>query len=119
MVGEASPNNGNAREKEEGRRLNPTTHSKWCRLKSKGELEFDLSLVRVKASVRRFIANCIRPADQRLKGKYTLLELQDAEEAIIPKAQTEMDALKREKHMQRSTLALLSPVFVFPTKKDN
>ena len=46
-------------------RLNPSRHSKWFRVKKKGELELGLSLVRVRAWVHRFNANCRRPADQR------------------------------------------------------
>ena len=52
-----------------------------------------------------------------MKGKLTPLELQNAEEAIIRKVQTvtypaEMDALKRNKQIPRSTLAPLNPVLV-------
>ena len=77
-------------------------------LKPKGELELGLSLVRVKAWVRRFTANCRRPANQRLQGELTPLELEGAEEAIIGEVQTEkyaaeMDALGRNKQIPRQS----------------
>ena len=99
-------------------RLNPSRYSKWYRVKPKGELELGLSLVRVKAWLHRFTANCRRSANQRLQGELTPLELEDAEEAIIRKVQTEkyaaeMDALRRNKPIPRqSTLAPLNPVLV-------
>lgn len=68
--------------------LNPSRYSKWFRVKRKGELEFGSSLVRVRAWVHRFNANCRRPADQRLKGELTPLELSDAEAAIVREVQT-------------------------------
>lgn len=46
-VGKANSNDDNARE-EEGWRVNPTRYFKWYWVKSKGELELGLSLVRVK-----------------------------------------------------------------------
>jgi len=98
-------------------RLTPSRYSKWYWVKRKGELELGLSLVRVRAWVHQFNANCRRPADQRSKGVMPL-ELQDAEEAIIREVQTqtyaaEIDALRRIKQIPRqSTLALLNPVFV-------
>ena len=57
-------------------------------VKPKGELQLGLSLVRVKAWVHRFTANCRKPDNQRLQGELTPLELEDAEEAIIREAQT-------------------------------
>ena len=68
--------------------------------------------------MHRFTANCRRPANQRLQGKLTPLELENAEEAIIREVQTEtyaaeMDALRRNKQIPRqSTLAPLNPVLV-------
>lgn len=61
---------------------------------------FGLSLVRVRAWVHRFNANCTRPADQRLKGELTPLELSDAEESNVREVQTktygaEMEALRK------------------------
>lgn len=115
--GEKNPGGDNARE-EGVWRLNPSRYSKWYRVKQKGELKLGLSLVRVRAWVHRFTANCRRPADQRLKGELTPLELQDAEEAIIKEVQTEayaaeMDALRRNTQIsRRSTLAPLNPVLV-------
>ncbi|PFX18796.1 hypothetical protein AWC38_SpisGene16828 [Stylophora pistillata] len=99
-------------------RLNPSRYSKWFRVKRKGDLEFGLSLVRVRAWVHRFNANCRRPADQRLKGELTPFELSDAEEAIVREVQTktygaEMEALRKIKQIPRqSTLAPLNPVLL-------
>lgn len=103
--GEKNPGGDNARE-EGVWRLKPSRYSKWCRVKQKGEMELGLSLVRVRAWVHRFTANCRRPADQRFKGELTPLELQDAEEAIIKEVQTEayaaeMDALRRNEQIPR------------------
>ena len=56
-------------------------------VKPKGELQLGLSLVRVKAWVHRFTANCRKPDNKRLQ-ELTPLELEDAEEAIIREAQT-------------------------------
>ena len=64
-------------------RLDPSRYSKWYRVKTKGELEIGLSLVRVTAWVRRFTDNCRKPAEQREKGELKPLELQNAEEFII------------------------------------
>lgn len=63
--------------------MNPSRYSKWYRVKPKGELELGLSLVRVKALVYRFTANCRRKANQGLQGELMPLELEGAEEAII------------------------------------
>ena len=99
-------------------RLTPSRYSKWYRVKRKGELELGLPLVRVRAWIHRFNANCRRPADQRSKGELMPLELQDAEEAIIREVQpqtyaAEIDALRRIKQIPRqSTLAPLNPVLV-------
>ena len=60
--GEEHADVNNARE-EGVWRLNPSRYSKWYRVKPKGELELGLSLVRVKAWVHRFTANCRRPAN--------------------------------------------------------
>ena len=115
--GEENADDNNARE-EGVWRLNPSRYSKWYRVKPKGELELGLSLVRVKAWVHRFTANCRRSANQRLQGELTPLELEDAEEAIIREVQTEkyaaeMDSLGRNKQIPRqSTLAPLNPVLV-------
>lgn len=93
--------------------MNPAIYSKWYRVKPKGELELGLSLVRVRAWVDRFTANCTRPPDQRVKGELTPLELQSDEEAIIMEVQTvtyatEMDALKRNKQIpKRSTFGTI------------
>ena len=46
-------------------RLTPSRYSKWYRVKRQGKLKLGLSLVRVRAWVHRFNANCRRPADQR------------------------------------------------------
>ena len=115
--GEENADSNNARE-EGVWRLNPSRYPKWYRVKPKGQLELDLYLVRVKAWVHRFTANCRRAANQRLQGQLTLLELEDAEEAIIREVQTEkyaaeMDALRRNKQILRQiTLAPLNPVSV-------
>lgn len=115
--GEENVDGNNARE-EGVWRLNPSRYSKWYWVKPKGELELGLSLVTVKAWVHRFTANCRRPANQRLQGDLTPLELEDAEEAIIREVQTEkyaaeMDVLRRNKQIPRqSTLAPLNPVLV-------
>ena len=53
---------------EEVWRLDPSRYSKWYRVKTKGELEIGLSLVRVTAWVRRFTDNCRKSAEQREKG---------------------------------------------------
>ena len=53
---------------EEVWRLDPSRYSKWYRVKTKGELEIGLSLVRVTAWVRRFTDNCKKSAEQREKG---------------------------------------------------
>ena len=50
----ASDDNASA---EEVWRLDPSRYSKWYRVKTKGKLELELSLVRVTAWVRRFIGN--------------------------------------------------------------
>ena len=98
--------------------MNPSRYSKWYRVKPKEELELGLSLVRVKAWVHPFTANCRRSGNQRLQGELTPLELEDAEETIIREVQTEkyaaeMDALRRNKQIPRqSTLAPLNPVLV-------
>ena len=51
-------------------RLDPSRYSKGYRVKTKGELEIGLSLVRVTAWVRRFTDKCRKPAEQREKGKH-------------------------------------------------
>ena len=51
---------------------------------------------RVRAWVHRFNANCWRPADQRLKGELTPLELSHAEEAIVREVQTKTFEAERE-----------------------
>ena len=86
--------------------MNPSRYSKWYRVKPKEELELGLSLVRVKAWVHPFTANCRRSGNQRLQGELTPLELEDAEETIIREVQTEkyaaeMDALRRNKQIPR------------------
>ena len=55
---------------EEVWRLDPSRYSKWYRVKTKGELEIGLSLVRVTAWVRRFTEKCRKPAEQREKGEH-------------------------------------------------
>ena len=114
--GEENADGNNARE-EGVWWLNPSRYSKWYQVKPKGQLELVLSLVRVKAWVHRFTANCRKPDNKRLQ-ELTPLELEDAEEAIIREVQTEkyaaeMDALRRNKQIPRqSTLAQLNPVLV-------
>ncbi|PFX26254.1 hypothetical protein AWC38_SpisGene9058 [Stylophora pistillata] len=76
------------------------------------------STVRVRACVHRFNVNCRRPADQRLKGEVTPLEISDAEEATVREVQAktyaaEMETLRKNKQIPRqSTLAPLNPMLV-------
>ena len=99
-------------------RLDPSRYSKWYRVKTKGELEIGLSLVRVTAWVRRFTDNCRKPAEQREKGELKPLELQNAEEFIIREVQSkvysaEIEPLRRNKEILRgSTLAPFNPVLM-------
>ena len=99
-------------------RLDPSRYSKWYRVKTKGELEIGLSLVRVTAWVRRFTDNCRKPAEQREKGELKPLEPQNAEEFIIREVQSkvysaEIEPLRRNKEILRgSTLAPFNPVLV-------
>ena len=98
--------------------MDPSRYSKWYRVKTKGELEIGLSLVRVTAWVRRFTDNCRKPAEQREKGELKPLELQNAEEFIIREVQSkvysaEIEPLRRNKEILRgSTLAPFNPVLV-------
>ena len=93
--GEENADGNNARE-EGVWRLNPLRYSKWYWVKPKGQPELGLSLVRVKAWVHRFTANCRRPANQRLQGELMPKELEDAEEAIIREVQTEKYAAEMD-----------------------
>ena len=99
-------------------RLDPSRYSKWYRVKTKGELEIGLLLVRVTAWVRRFTDNCRKPAGQREKGKLKPLELKDGEQFIIREVQAkvysaEIEPLRMNKEILRgSTLAPFNPVLV-------
>jgi len=103
---------------EEVWRLDSSRYSKWYRVKTKGELEIGLSLVRVTAWVRRFKDNCRKSAEQREKGELKPLALQNAEEFIIRKVQSkvyaaEIEPLTSNKEILRgSTLAPFNPVLV-------
>ena len=98
-VGEENADGNNARE-------GVWWYSKWYQVKPKGQLKLGLSLVRVKAWVNQFTANCRRPANQRLQGELTPLELENAEEAISREVQTEKQITRQ------STLAPLNPILV-------
>ena len=105
--------------------MDPSRYSKWYRVKTKGELEIGLSLVRVTAWVRRFTDNCRKPAEQREKGELKPLELQNAEEFIIREVQSKVysakiESLTMNKEIQGgSTLAPFNPVLVNDILRSN
>ena len=82
-------NTSQQNEREDEWRLKPSRFSKWYCLPRTKKLEFGLSLVRVKASVNRFITNCRKFRMERLAGELTAVELKTVEEEIIRDAQTE------------------------------
>ena len=102
--------------------MDPSRYSKWYRVKTKGELEIGLSLVRVTAWVRRLTDNCRKPAEQREKSELKPLELQNAEEFIIQEVQSkvysvEKKSLTRNKQILRgSTFAPFNPVLRSSTR---
>ena len=78
-------------ESEQNWRLNPSRYSKLYRSETK-RLELGLSLVRVRAWVHRFIANCGKSKEEKVVGELTSKELQAVEEQIIREAQREVYA---------------------------
>ena len=108
------------KEKAEDRdwRLDPSRYSKWYRVKPKGELEFGLSLVRVRSWVQRFVNNCRRPLDQRERGELTPAELQCTEETIVKETQREsfreeISALKSNQSLpKKSSLLPFTPIMI-------
>ena len=110
---------------EEVWRLGPSRFSKSYRVKTKGELEIRLSLVRVTVWVRRFTDNCRKSDEQREKGELKPLEIQNAEEFIIWEVQSkvyaaEIEELRRNKEIPRgSTLAPFNPVLVNGIMRSN
>ena len=88
--------------------MDPSRYSKWYRVKTKGELEVILSLVRVTVWVRRFTDICRKPAEQREKGELKPLELQNAEEFIFREVQSkvyaaEIEPLRRNKEILKGS----------------
>ncbi|CAB3990844.1 Hypothetical predicted protein, partial [Paramuricea clavata] len=104
-------------ESEEEWRLKPSRFSKWYRLFLIKRLELGLSLVRVRAWVHRFIANCRKLKKERVSGELTANELQGVEEIIIREAQMEVycqeiTALKEKKSLpKRSSILNLTPIW--------
>jgi len=99
-------------------RLDPSRYSKWYRVKPKGELEFGLSLVRVRSWVQRFIKNCRKPQNQRERGELTATERKNTEEKIIKETQgdafkNEIVALQNDQSLPRkSSLLTLTPILI-------
>ncbi|CAB3991157.1 Hypothetical predicted protein [Paramuricea clavata] len=104
-------------EREEEWHLKPSRFSKWYRLSLTKRLELGLSLVRVRAWVHRFIANCRKLKKDRVSGELTANELQGVEEIIIREAQMEVycqeiTALKEKKSLpKRSSILNLTPIW--------
>lgn len=78
---------------------------------------FGLSLVRVRAWVHRFIANCQKPRIERVFGELTPIELKIVEENIIREAQMEayeqeITALKgKQPPPKRSNILNITPIW--------
>ena len=97
-------------------RLDSTRFSKWYGTKPRNKLEIEISLVRVRSWVYRFIDNCRNPVEQRATGELTQDELKRAEEQIINEAQhdaftEEMNALVCGKgNPEKSSILTYTPM---------